>query len=111
MNLVQTFQKRYTYIELFICIILRNFNDLRENIRALISICELIRRIFQLCFLSQTFVTETISLSMPVSSICMKYAKQWQMLVKIFRIMYEKMKMSSFLDLTFDSGYRKSAPY
>jgi hypothetical protein len=32
-------------------------------------------------------------------------------LVKIFRIMYEKMKMSSFLDLTFDSRYRKSAPY
>jgi hypothetical protein len=33
------------------------------------------------------------------------------MLVKMFQIMYEKMKMSSFLDLTFDSGYRKSAPY
>jgi hypothetical protein len=29
MNLVKTFQKRYTYIELFFCIILRNFNDLR----------------------------------------------------------------------------------
>jgi hypothetical protein len=60
---------------------------------------------------SQTFVTVTISLSMSVSTICMKYVKQWRMLVKIFRIMYEKMKMSSFLDLTFDYGYRKSAPY
>ena len=87
-----------------------------ENIRALISICEfcppfLIRRIFQLCFLSQTFVSAIISLSMLVSTICMKYVKQWRMLVKIFRIMYEKMKMSSFLDLTFESGYRKSIPY
>jgi hypothetical protein len=85
-----------------------------DNIRALISICVfcppplfLIRSIFQLCFKSQTFVTATISLSMAVSTICMKYVKQWRMLVKIFRIMYEKMKMSSFLDLTFDSGYRK----
>jgi hypothetical protein len=62
----------------------------------------LIRRIFQLCCLKQTFVTATISLSMPVSTICRTYVKQWRMLVNIFRIMYEKMKMSSFLDLTFD---------